>query len=487
MPTVRTKDFRVRWRSMTGILAALQQARPRASSVAKSDFVFRPEAPLISMGSLNAPRRRAPAAWLAWLIATCLIGPWATAPAADAPPEPARPGAAVVDVERTPAELTAIARLLAGIDPQGGSAGLQAVARTDAWKAHRKASRYGDRQLQERLQRMDSWQRTTLPPAPAGAALVYPFSGPDFVNAFALFPDYKTYVFFSLEPPGEIPALAGMDEHQLGVLFSDLRGALNDLVALNFFITPNMQENLHTDSLQGTAPLLLAQMGLLGLTVHSVEPYEPWPSSAASATEGKPASVPSATEGKPASVPSATEGKPSSDKPATDASSAHRSAGQPHQPMRALKIEFDDRSKTRRTLLYLSLDVSDSQLRFYPEFVPWLTTFEQPTVLLKSASYLLHGGNFRKVRGVVLERARLIVQDDTGMPYRILRDDGFRISLYGQYERPVKLFENRYQKDLDDAFASAGNADPVPFPFGYNWRKEGRSGVIVARRPGADT
>ena len=403
-------------------------------------------------------------AWLAWLIAACLIGPWATAPAADAPADPTRAGTANASAAHTPAELTAIARLLAGLDPQG-SASLQAVARTDAWKAHRKASRYGDRQLQERLQRMDSWQRTTLPPAQAGAALVYPFSGPDFVNAFALFPDYKTYVFFSLEPPGEIPALAGMDEHQLGVLFSDLRGALNDLVALNFFITPNMQENLHTDSLQGTAPLLLAQMGLLGLTVHSVEPYEPWPSSAASATEGK----------------------PSSDKPATDASSAHRSAGQPHQPMRALKIEFDDRSKTRRTLLYLSLDVSDSQLRFYPEFVPWLTTFEQPTVLLKSASYLLHGGNFRKVRGVVLERARLIVQDDTGMPYHLLRDDGFRISLYGQYERPVKLFENRYQKDLDDAFTSTGNADPVPFPFGYNWRKEGRSGVIVARRPGADT
>ena len=85
------------------------------------------------------------------------------------------------------------------------------------------------------------------------------------------------------------------------------------------------------------------------------------------------------------------------------------------------------------------------------------------------------------------ECARLIVQDDTGLPYHLLLADGFTISLYGQYERPVKLFENRYQKDLDDAFTSAGNTDPVPFPFGYNWRKEGRSGVIVARRPGADT
>src|SRR5258708_14958931 len=135
-----------------------------------------------------------------------------------------------------------------------------------------------------------------------------------------------------------------MDEHQLAELFSDLRGALNDLVALNFFITPNMKENLQTDSLQGTLPVLLAQMGLLGLTVDSVEPFDPWPSSARSATEGKPAAR-GATAGKPA------------------------------LPMRAIRIEFDDRAKIRRTLLYLALDVSDAQLRHYPEFVPWLRTF----------------------------------------------------------------------------------------------------------------
>jgi len=394
---------------------------------------------------------------VALLLATWLTDSHAQVLAAGAPPDAAQPGAAEARrVERTPAELTAIARLLAGIDPQSGGADLQAIALTDSWKSHRKASRYGDRQLQERLQRMDHWQHATLPPARAGTALVYPFSGPDFVNAFALFPDYQTYVFFSLEPPGDIPALSAMDEHQRSELFSDLRGALNDLVALNFFITPNMQENLHTEALQGIVPVLLAQMGLLGLTVHSVEPFDPWPASALRATAGKP----------------------------SEASNAAKEA-KPALPLSAVRIEFDDHARKRRTLLYLSLDVSDSQLRFYPEFVPWLRSFEQPTVLLKSASYLLHGSNFQKVRGVLRERARLIVQDDTGMPYRLLRADGFQISLYGQYEKPVKLFENRYQKDLDDAFGSAGNPDPVPFPFGYNWRKEGRSGVIVALRPGA--
>jgi len=343
-----------------------------------------------------------------------------------------------------PTELTALARLLAGVDPGPAGEELLKVARTDAWRVHRKSSQYGDRQLRARLGKMDHWQHASLPAAREGAALIYPFSGPDFVNAFALFPDYKTYVFFSLEPPGEVPALAQMDETQLGELFKDLRGALNDLVALNFFITPNMKEDIQTSSLQGTVPVMLAMMGLLDLRVLSVEPYDPWLPGQAS---------------------------------------VKRRAGTPPLPLHAVHIEFEDRSGTRRTLEYLSLDVSDAQLAYYPEFIGWLRAFESPTVLLKSASYLLHGSNFRKVRGAIRDRAGLIVQDDTGMPYRMLRDSGFEISLFGQYEHPVKLFENRYQKDLDTAFESAGNPEPVPFPFGYNWRKEGRSGVIVARRP----
>src|SRR2546427_11771531 len=160
MPTVRTKDFRVRWRSMAGILAALQQARPRASSVAKSGFVFRPEAPLISMGSLNAPPRRAPMAWLAWLIAACLIGPWATAPAADAPADPTRAGTANSSAAHPPAELTAIAHLLAGLDPQG-SASLQAGAPTPAGEGPPTARRHCDRPVQGRPPRGGRRARAT--------------------------------------------------------------------------------------------------------------------------------------------------------------------------------------------------------------------------------------------------------------------------------------------------------------------------------------
>jgi len=80
-----TKDFRVRWRSMTGILAALP-ASPAASRRAwqKSGFVlFRARSASDFDGKFETRRAAGrPWAWLAGLIAAGLIGPWATAPAA---------------------------------------------------------------------------------------------------------------------------------------------------------------------------------------------------------------------------------------------------------------------------------------------------------------------------------------------------------------------------------------------------------------------
>jgi hypothetical protein len=114
-----------------------------------------------------------------------------------------------------------------------------------------------------------------------------------------------------------------------------------------------------------------------------------------------------------------------------------------------------------------------------------MDSFEHPAVLLKSASYLLHGDHFRAVRKELLANADVIVEDDTGLPYKMIKDKGFDISLFGQYEQPVKLFEGRYQSDLDAAYALSGNSEPLPFPFGYNWRKGGKSGLLLAQRVAA--
>jgi hypothetical protein len=151
--------------------------------------------------------------------------------------------------------------------------------------------------------------------------------------------------------------------------------------------------------------------------------------------------------------------------------------------MQAIQIDFVQPASGRnQTLWYFALDASDSQLKHYPEFVEWLREFREPIVLLKSASYLLHGESFRQVRSFILDRASQIVQDDTGIPYRMLSDDPWQVALYGRYEQPVDLFKKRYQTDLANAFSKSTISKNVPFPFGYNWRTRGNSFVIVARR-----
>jgi len=375
-----------------------------------------------------------------WLFCCALAAMWCLA---------AAPWAQPAQTDTLP--LTTTARLLAGVDPGSNDPAVGQITSSEAWQQHRKAARAGARQLKTRLDRINQWQARYLPAATRRGTLLYPFSGPDFINAYALFPDADTYVFFSLEPPGEVPQLERMPPQQLAALFGDLRAALNDLVALNFFITPNMKENLQTQALQGTVPVLLAMMGLLDLRVDAVEAMEAWPYR--------------------------TQAQPTGSSPGAGAT-------RPELPEQGVRITFTNpRTARQQVLVYLSIDVSDRQLRYYPQFLPWLHTFEHPSVLLKSASYLLHGDHFRGLRKQLLADARIVVQDDTGIPYKTLREAGFAISLFGQYERPVKLFEGRYQSDLEEAYEKAGNTEPVPFPFGYNWRKEGKSGVLLAQRP----
>ena len=54
-----------------------------------------------------------------------------------------------------------------------------------------------------------------LPPGcPVGKTLLYPFAGPDFFNAWWMFPECETFVLFGLEHIGEVPNVEGMNPRQ---------------------------------------------------------------------------------------------------------------------------------------------------------------------------------------------------------------------------------------------------------------------------------
>jgi hypothetical protein len=173
--------------------------------------------------------------------------------------------------------LTASARVLAGLDPEVADERFARLTEQKAWRDQINACRAGSSKLKQRLAAIDAWRRENLGDEASGGTLVYPFSGPDFINAYAMFPDCDNYVFFSLEEPGAPPALEQMDQAHLARALADLRCSLNDLVHLNFFITPNMQEQMRASSLRGITPILMAMMALLELRIERFSRIELWP------------------------------------------------------------------------------------------------------------------------------------------------------------------------------------------------------------------
>jgi hypothetical protein len=351
-------------------------------------------------------------------------------------------------------DLTSTADLLSGREPASKEGAVRAIVEDPEWQKHRDAIHAASAKLGKRLALTETWRRAHLPAMGAGSTLLYPFSGPDFFNAFALFPDADTYVFFGLESPGGVPDLAAASPEHREKLYGDLRSSLVNLIGRNFFITSRMMKDLHTEDLHGTVPIMMAMMGLLDLQVVEVSPYEPW--AAHPLGEERPA-----------------------DKDKDKDKDRARMAFMP----RAVKIVFlNPRSQRRQTLLYVAADVTDSHLARMPDFIHWMEEFREPTVFLKAASYLLQGVEFKQVRRSILQHARVLVQDDTGVSYHLLRESGFEVTPIGQYERPIKDFEAYYQADLDEAFEKSGGGASLPFPFGYSWYKNGRSGLVVAVR-----
>lgn len=339
------------------------------------------------------------------------------------------------------ARITSTARLLAGVDPAYEPHAH--IGALDAWRKHRETlAPKWERLRREWLHVIEGWRNDVLrAELDRCRTLLYPFSGPDFLNAYVLFPRCDTYVFFGLERPGEVPALDGMDPEDIAALLEDVRVALGDILARNYFITQRMSEQLHTPRMKGMLPLMLTSMGLLDVRVVAVEPFN--------------------LAQRPGPLPD------------NGVRAGRRAKG--------VKVTFFQAPGGKvQTLYYLSLNATDAALRANPEFLPFLKQFKPSMTFIKSASYLLHGTEFAGTREALLEVSELLVQDDTGIPYRLLRERGFEIRLFGRYAPPIRDFTHAYQDDLAAAYQEAGNVSSLPFAFGYHW-KVGHSGLILAR------
>jgi hypothetical protein len=117
-------------------------------------------------------------------------------------------------------------------------------------------------------------------------------------------------------------------------------------------------------------------------------------------------------------------------------------------------------------------------------FLKFCETLGPGNSLIKSASYLLHAGNFTTVRNFLLANSATVIQDDSGIPLADYDPRKWRIFPFGRYAGPIDKFPNMYQPAYAELFR---RSQPMDFGIGYRWRSFESNLLLSIRLPSDGT
>jgi hypothetical protein len=328
--------------------------------------------------------------------------------------------AAVSAFAQQTATIDETARFLAGIPVTGA---LEPLTHDPAWQEH--ATAMDDAWAKKQRLQIDPIRQWMVANANdyyrSRETMFYMFSGPDFLYANIFFPNADTYILAGLEPIGNVPDLAQASPDNLRSDLPALRNSMNSILRFQYFITKEMRADLGRGKISGTLPILYVFLARLGCTVLD----------------------------------------------ATHVSS----------PADGAKITFAQKNGQTQTLFYFSTDLSNGN----GAFLRWCAERGQGLSLLKAASFLMHGDGFSAVRNFLLERSRVIIQDDSGIPLHAF-PKGWRVNCYGRYVPHKDEFQKYYQPDLAAIYAQDPPLPPLGFAFGYHWQKEDGMLMLATRQ-----
>jgi hypothetical protein len=331
------------------------------------------------------------------------------------------------------------ARFLAGMQPSADSP-LVPLTQDPAWQRHARFFDSAFAQLDQRqLSRIAAWSDANL--AAPRPTMFYMFSGPDFLYADAFFSKASTYVLGALEPTGPVPDVMKLPRGGTGPALSYVERSLGSILSFSFFITKEMKVDLRAGDVSGTLPILYVFLARSGKTIHDVGLI--WLDDTGAIHGGD------------------------------EAAPAHATRG--------ARITFAGNDGAERTLYYFSTDLSNSGVSS-SGFLKFCEPLAPGNSLIKSASYLLHGGNFTVIRDWLLANSSSIIQDDSGIPLASYDRRKWRFFPFGRYEGPIDKFPRRYQQRYAALFE---RSQPLDFGIGYRWRTS-ESNVLLSVRVAPD-
>jgi len=332
-------------------------------------------------------------------------------------------------------------QLLGGVTPEE-HAGFDSLFQETWVKEHYNVFNTAWQKLEaNRLSKMRPWRDSELAKYQSGEYnLFYPFSGPDFVNAYEFFPNCPNYLMFGLEPSGKILPLEKITPQYLG----GLRNALQEIFERNYFITSYMGGDLAG---KGVLPVINVFLSRTNNKIVSLNRFY------------------LEKDGKAVIVGLDTD---LSDK-----------------NISGITIEFlnDNKTETQR-LYYIGTNVVDQKMKDKQELVAFIKSFPNKITFVKSASYLLHDEEqFSTIQQLILSETSAVLQDDTGIRYKKYMEEGWNVQLYGKYARPVADFGSyTYQPELQKAFQTRDDIKDINFTYGYHWKTD-NSSVLIATKP----
>jgi hypothetical protein len=277
--------------------------------------------------------------------------------------------------------------------------------------------------------------------------LFYPFSGPDILHAQTFFPEADKYVMIGLEPVGSLPEFKKEETDSLDAYYNKVNTSLNAILKFSFFRTESMSKDLKNKEVDGTLHLLFLFLKRTGNQFSSA---------------------------KPVTVDSL--GNIQFVKSFTDLKKLKTNT-------RGVEIKFVDPHQQPKIVYYFSLNAADGGLKHNKGFMAYLKNMGTVNTYLKGASYLMHKDYFSMIRKVILAQSQHVIQDDSGIAFHYFLDDTnkWNYSFFGQYLKPIPMFAQFYQKDLDSLYKQQG-AKPIGFGIGYNFKDKNSNFMIATKQ-----
>lgn len=292
-----------------------------------------------------------------------------------------------------------------------------------------------------RLKKMRAWRTKALENFNQSSHnLIYPFSGPDFLHAYTLFPNCDNYVLFGNEPVGKLPTLKELNGNYLNAYLGNVRNALRLFSQRGYFSTQDTKKHL---AKLGTLPVLSV---LLARTDNHISKVQYIKVNAQGAYEVIP----------------------------------QNKLANAQDKITGVMIDFLNVEKVKQQhLIYLTTAIA--QEKNQKSIARFIQRFDHKIAMVKAGEYLLHQSKFTTLKNALLEQAEVCFQDDTGVPFKGFAQDIWNFEFYGRYVGAPTVYNKRYyQNDLRLQYRKNKKIKPLPFAFGY--LKQGANMLIAQRK-----